>query len=48
MDFQDWSSEIQRMLPNYGQSMAASATKAFEAELIDRRSYLALTGGGAH
>ncbi len=49
MDFQDWGAEIQRMLPNYGQSMAQSATKAFEAGLIDRRAYLTLTsGGGGH
>lgn len=49
MDFQDWGAEIQRMLPSYGQSMAQSATKAFEAGIIDRRAYLTLTsGGGGH
>lgn len=50
MDFQDWAAEIQRMVPNYGQTMAQSATKLFESGLIDRRSYLALTsgGGGSH
>ena len=43
MDFLEWPSTIQRMLPNYGQTMAASAEKVFEAGLIDRRQYLLLT-----
>lgn len=46
MDFQEWSTEIQRMLPNYGRSMSASAAQAFEDGVIDRRAYLSLTGGG--
>jgi len=47
MDFQEWSTEIQRMIPNYGQTINESADKVFEAELIDRRAYLTLTGGGS-
>lgn len=47
MDFQEWSTEIQRMIPNYGQTMNQSADIVFEAGLIDRRSYLTLTGGGS-
>lgn len=49
IDFKEWPSEIQRMLPFYGQSMAKSATVAFEAGLIDRRTYIMLsssTGAG--
>ncbi len=46
MDFQEWTTEIQRMLPNYGRSMSASASMAFEEGIIDRRAYLSLTGGG--
>ncbi|HEY8189886.1 MAG TPA: ATPase, T2SS/T4P/T4SS family [Micavibrio sp.] len=43
MDFLEWPSTIQRMLPSYGQSMAVSAEKVFENGLIDRRWYLLLT-----
>lgn len=43
MDFVEWPPVIQRMLPNYGQSMGVSAAKAFDAGLIDRRWYLLLT-----
>ena len=49
MDFKDWPAEIQRMLPLYGQSMAMSAEKFFEAGDIDRRTYIMLsssTGSG--
>lgn len=46
MDFNEWTSEIQRMINNYGQTMNKSATKAFEEGLIDRRWYLTLTAGG--
>lgn len=48
MDFKRWSVEIQRMIPQYGQTMARSAEIAFEAQKIDRRAYLMLsssTGG---
>jgi defect-in-organelle-trafficking protein DotB len=52
MDYEDWSPEIQRMIPQYGQTMTQSATKVFEAGIIDRRWYLLLTGaaggGGGH
>ncbi len=45
-DFDDWTNEIQRMLPFYGQTMTKSATIAFENGLIEKRFYLLLTGGG--
>lgn len=47
MDFQKWTTEIQRLIPNYGQTMTDSATKAFEAGLIDKNAYLVLTKGTA-
>lgn len=50
MDYREWGSNIQRMIPNYGQTMAVSAKMAFEKGLIDRRWYLMLassTGGTA-
>jgi defect-in-organelle-trafficking protein DotB len=48
MNYEEWSPEIQRMIPQYGQTMNKSATIAFEAGVIDRRYYLLLTGvGGA-
>lgn len=43
MDFQDWTNEVQRMMPNYGQTMAKSASKAFEDGLIEKRHYLMLS-----
>ena len=43
MDFLEWGPNIQRMIPRYGQTMAVSASQAFEAGLIDRRWYLLLT-----
>jgi defect-in-organelle-trafficking protein DotB len=43
MDFLDWPPTIQRMIPSYGQTLGASAAKAFDAGLIDRRWYLMLT-----
>ena len=46
MDFNQWSSEIQRMIDQYGQTMEKSATKAFEDGLIERRPYLMLTQAG--
>lgn len=49
MDVEDWTNEIQRMLPAYGQSMTKSATIVFEQGLIEKRHYLLLTsGGGGH
>ncbi len=49
MDFREWPAEIQRKIPQYGQTMAASAAIEFEKENIDRRHYLMLsssTGSG--
>ncbi len=46
MDYEQWSPEIQRMIPFYGQTMNKSATKAFEEGLIEKRWYLLLTAGG--
>ncbi len=48
MDFEQWSTEIQRMIPFYGQTMSKSATLVFEKGLIEKRHYLLLTsvGGG--
>ena len=45
-DFDDWTNEIQRMIPFYGQTMSKSASIAFEKGLIEKRFYLLLTGGG--
>lgn len=50
MEFTQWPSEIQRILPYYGQTMARSAEIAFQKGEIDRRHYLLLsasTGMGA-
>jgi defect-in-organelle-trafficking protein DotB len=46
MDYQRWSTEIQRMIPSYGQTMNKSATQAFDAGLIEKQWYLTLTAGG--
>jgi defect in organelle trafficking protein DotB len=50
MDFENWTNEIQRMIPSYGQTMAKSATIIFEKGIIDKRHYLLLSssGGGGH
>ena len=40
-----WTAETQRMLVRYGQTMEQTATKAFKANLIDRRTYLLLLKG---
>lgn len=49
MDYEQWTNEIQRMIPFYGQTMNKSATIVFEKGLIDKRHYLLLSaGGGAH
>lgn len=50
MNYSEWVGTLHRILPNYGQSMSASAKIAFEKGLIDRRWYLLLaasTGGGS-
>lgn len=46
MDFEQWTVEIQRMIPFYGQTMNKSATVVFEKGLIEKRHYLLLTAGG--
>jgi defect in organelle trafficking protein DotB len=46
MNYEDWSPEIQRMIPQYGRTMQQSAALAFEAGIIERRYYLLLTGVG--
>ncbi|HTK83905.1 MAG TPA: ATPase, T2SS/T4P/T4SS family [Patescibacteria group bacterium] len=49
MDYKEWSPNLQRWIPNYGQTMGKSAQIAFEKGLIDRRHYLLLaaaTGAG--
>lgn len=43
MDFNQWTSEIQRMIPNYGRTMNKSASILFEQGVIERRWYLILT-----
>lgn len=43
MEFTEWSNEIERMLPQYGQSMKRSAEIVYEEGLIDRRHYLLLS-----
>lgn len=43
MDYNQWTSEIQRMIPNYGRTLNKSATMLFEAGTIERRWYLTLT-----
>lgn len=45
-DFENWSNEIQRMIPFYGQTMTKSATIIFDKGLIEKRYYLLLTAGG--
>lgn len=50
MDFMEWAPEIQRRIPNYGQTMNESARICFEAGDIDKRHYLMLassTSGGS-
>ncbi|MDE1900604.1 MAG: Flp pilus assembly complex ATPase component TadA [Alphaproteobacteria bacterium] len=45
LPIEKWTAETQRLLTRYGQTMEQTATKAFKAGLIDRRSYLLLTKG---
>jgi defect-in-organelle-trafficking protein DotB len=50
VSFVEWPAMIQRIVQNYGQTMAQSARLVFEKGLIDRRFYLLLaastSGGG--
>lgn len=53
MNYEEWGTEIQRMIPQYGQSMNKTATIFYEKGIIERRYYLLLTGistgdGGGH
>jgi defect in organelle trafficking protein DotB len=45
MPIERWTSETQRLLHRYGQTMEQTATKAFKEGIINRRSYLLLTKG---
>ncbi|MBU6235499.1 MAG: Flp pilus assembly complex ATPase component TadA, partial [Alphaproteobacteria bacterium] len=40
MDYNQWTVEIQRMIPSYGRTLNKSATMLFEAGTIERRWYL--------
>lgn len=46
MDSDRWTSEIEKMIPAMGQTMAESARQAFLRGDIDRRHYLSLAQGG--
>lgn len=50
MDFREWGAHLQRIVPQYGRTMAQSAQLAFEQGHIERRWYLMLasstSGGG--
>jgi len=43
MHFTKWGNEIQRAIPQYGQTMEKSSAIAFESDQIDRRAYLMLS-----
>ncbi|MGB9152421.1 MAG: ATPase, T2SS/T4P/T4SS family [Alphaproteobacteria bacterium] len=45
MSIERWTSETQRLLLRYGQTMEQTATKTFKAGIIDRRTYLLLIKG---
>jgi defect-in-organelle-trafficking protein DotB len=45
MPVERWTTETQRFLVRYGQTMEQAANKAFKEGLIDRRSYLLLIKG---
>ncbi|MBI1301407.1 MAG: ATPase [Alphaproteobacteria bacterium] len=46
MHFTKWPNEIQRMIPQYGQTLERTAAKFFEEGVIDRRAYLLLSSSG--
>ncbi|MCB9988532.1 MAG: Flp pilus assembly complex ATPase component TadA [Rhodospirillales bacterium] len=48
MDFREWPAHIQRIIPQYGQTMAESARLAFEDDVIERRWYLLLASGSEY
>lgn len=43
MDYNQWTVEIQRIIPNFGRTLNQSASMLFEAGTIERRWYLTLT-----
>ena len=45
MDYREWSAELSRMVPIYGQSMKETASQFFDEGLIERRTYLMLSSG---
>lgn len=45
MPIERWTTETQRLLERYGQTMQQAATRAFKAGQIERRWYLLLTKG---
>lgn len=48
MNEEDWTAEVQRMIPAHGQTMAVSAQKAFDAGLIDQRHLILLSKSTGH
>ncbi|MBL4588914.1 MAG: Flp pilus assembly complex ATPase component TadA [Alphaproteobacteria bacterium] len=48
MGIDDWTNEIERLIPSYGRTMTESATIEFKNGTIDKRHYLLMTGGGGH
>ncbi len=48
MEIDDWTNEIERLIPSYGRTMTESATIEFKNGTIDKRHYLLMTGGGGH
>lgn len=45
LPIEKWTSETQKLLKKFGQTMEKTATKAYKDGLIDRRSHLLLTKG---
>jgi defect-in-organelle-trafficking protein DotB len=45
LPFDQWSSELTKMVPKYGKTMEQSAKESYEAGLIDRRHYLLYAQG---
>lgn len=50
MEFDEWTNEIQRMIPKYGQTMSKTASILFDTGVIEKRWYLLLSSsaGGGH
>ena len=45
MPFDQWSSELIKMVPKYGKTMERSAKEAYDKGLIERRIYLQYAQG---